>query len=80
MNIELRRRTDPLLSLEARGVNDNAEERPVSRPQRRVMIFKPAKSAMTSGRVRIKDWLVEFEPLSGPFIDPLMGWTGSTDR
>ena len=31
---------------------------------------------MTSGRA---GWLLEFEPHSAPFIEPPMGWTGSTD-
>ena len=34
---------------------------------------------MTSGRAGTKRWLLEFEPQSAPFIEPLMGWTGSTD-
>lgn len=79
MNIELRRRIDPLPFRMSSGVNDNAEERQDCRPRRQVIIFKPAKSAMTSGRARARHWLLEFEPLSAPFIEPLMGWTGSTD-
>ena len=27
----------------------------------------------------MKQWLLEFEPQSAPFIEPLMGWTGSID-
>lgn len=42
-------------------------------------IFKPAKTAMQSGEGRTKDWVLEFEPEAPRFIDPLMGWTGSTD-
>ncbi len=79
MNIELRRRTDPILSRRLPGNNDNLGERLPARPRRRVIIHKPAKSAMTSGRARVKQWLLEFEPQSAPFIEPLMGWTGSTD-
>jgi hypothetical protein len=79
MNIELRRRIDPLLPRVSSGVNDNTEERPNARPRRRVIIFRPAKSAMTSGRALMKQWLLEYEPESAPFIEPLMGWTGSTD-
>ena len=78
MNIELRRRVAPLLPHPSSGVNDNTEERPQA-PRRRVIIFKPARAATTSGRARTKQWLLEFEPRSGPFIEPLMGWTGSTD-
>jgi len=78
MNIELRRRTAPLLPRLSPNLNDNDEERPAAPPRRRVVIFEPAKSAMTSG-ARRKPWLLEFEPQSGPFIEPLMGWTGSSD-
>jgi hypothetical protein len=78
MNIELRRRTDPLLPRLSPKLNDNDDERPAALPRRRVVIFKPAKSAMTSG-ARRKPWLLEFEPQSGPFIEPLMGWTGKSD-
>jgi hypothetical protein len=79
MNIELRRRTDPLLPRVPPNVNDNGDDRPTALRRRRVIIFKPAKSAMTSGRARRKPWVLEFEPQSGPFIEPLMGWTGSSD-
>ncbi|HJU17143.1 MAG TPA: NADH dehydrogenase ubiquinone Fe-S protein 4 [Stellaceae bacterium] len=40
---------------------------------------KPAKSAVTSGRAGMKRWLLEFEPQSAQFIEPLMGWAGSAD-
>lgn len=42
-------------------------------------IFRPAKTAMQSGRAKTKDWVLEFEPTSARFPDPLMGWTQSTD-
>ena len=42
-------------------------------------IYKPARSAMTSGKARTRDWKLRFEPRSCPFIEPLMGWTGSDD-
>ena len=43
------------------------------------VIYKPAKSAMTSGRGGTKRWVLEFESQSPPPMEPLMGWTGSTD-
>jgi hypothetical protein len=43
------------------------------------VICKPARSAMTSGKARTRDWKLRFEPRSCPFIEPLMGWTGSDD-
>jgi antibiotic biosynthesis monooxygenase (ABM) superfamily enzyme len=42
-------------------------------------IFKPAKTAMQSGEARTKEWVLEFEPSSARDVDPLMGWTSSSD-
>ncbi|RWX30243.1 ETC complex I subunit [Rhizobium leguminosarum] len=42
-------------------------------------IFKPSRSVMTSGTPRTKGWQLVFERRSAPFIEPLMGYTGSTD-
>jgi hypothetical protein len=42
-------------------------------------IFRPAKTAMQSGRARTKDWILEFEPASARRPDPLMGWSSSSD-
>jgi hypothetical protein len=45
----------------------------------RARIFEPAKSAMQSGKALTKKWLLEFEPETALEIDPLMGWTSSSD-
>ncbi len=42
-------------------------------------IYRPARNAMQSGKARTKLWLLEYEPESAPEIDPLMGWTSSSD-
>ncbi|MEM6489735.1 MAG: ETC complex I subunit [Pseudomonadota bacterium] len=42
-------------------------------------IYKPAKSAMSSGERNTKDWVLEFEPSAVKRLDPLMGWIGSGD-
>jgi hypothetical protein len=42
-------------------------------------IYRPAKTAMQSGRARTRDWLLEFEPAAARSNDPLTGWTQSTD-
>jgi hypothetical protein len=42
-------------------------------------IYKPAKTAMQSGQARTKDWVLEMEPAAAREIDPLMGWTSSSD-
>ncbi len=42
-------------------------------------IFKPAKTAMQSGKAKTSNWFLEFEAETARRIDPLMGWT-STDE
>ena len=42
-------------------------------------IYRPAKTAMQSGRAKTRDWLLEFEPSAARRVDPLTGWTQSTD-
>jgi len=42
-------------------------------------IFKPAKSAMQSGLGRTHEWVLEHEPEAARSVEPLMGWTSSSD-
>lgn len=42
-------------------------------------IFRPSKSAMSSGQAKTRDWVLEFVNDSGREVDPLMGWTSSSD-
>jgi hypothetical protein len=42
-------------------------------------IFKPARNAMQSGRARTNHWALVFEPEAAREIEPLMGWTSSSD-
>ena len=42
-------------------------------------IYRPAKTAMQSGKANTRQWRLEFEPASARSIDPLMGWTSSAD-
>ena len=44
-----------------------------------VRIYKPAKTAMQSGRGNTEAWVLEYEPRSAKETDPLMGWVGSAD-
>ncbi|HZV20222.1 MAG TPA: ETC complex I subunit [Hyphomicrobiales bacterium] len=42
-------------------------------------IYKPAKNAMQSGWAKKDAWILEFEPATPREIEPLMGWTSSSD-
>ncbi|RYH02224.1 ETC complex I subunit [Salipiger sp. IMCC34102] len=42
-------------------------------------IFRPARTAMSSGTAKTKRWVLDFVDTSGRDIDPLMGWTSSDD-
>jgi hypothetical protein len=45
----------------------------------RARIYKPARTAMQSGKAQTKHWLLEYEPETPMELDPLMGWTSSSD-
>lgn len=45
----------------------------------RARIYQPAKNAMQSGTGKTRYWLLEVVPSERREIDPLMGWTGSSD-
>ena len=45
----------------------------------RARIYVPAKNSMQSGKARSKQWVLEYEPELPRGIDPLMGWTSSSD-
>lgn len=68
----------------ARPANDNwritpAAERSAFPHDAVARIYKPSRSVMTSGKGRTKGWRLAFERRSAPFIEPLMGWTGTED-
>jgi hypothetical protein len=42
-------------------------------------IYRPARTAMQSGKGKSKQWVLVHEPASPREIDPLMGYTASTD-
>jgi NADH dehydrogenase len=42
-------------------------------------IYRPAKSAMSSGQAKTREWVLEFAADSAREVDPLMGWTSSSD-
>ena len=41
-------------------------------------IYRPSRSATQSGQAK-DSWVLEFEPERAREIDPLMGWTSSSD-
>ncbi|MFD0915587.1 ETC complex I subunit [Pseudahrensia aquimaris] len=45
----------------------------------RARIFRPAKTAMQSGKGKTHYWVLEYEPQSRKTIEPLMGYTSSSD-
>jgi len=45
----------------------------------RARIYKPARTAMSSGTAKTKSWVLDYVNDEGRDIDPLMGWTSSSD-
>ena len=42
-------------------------------------IYRPAKNAMQSGTATSREWQLDYEPEQPRVIEPLMGWTSSSD-
>jgi len=42
-------------------------------------IYRPARNAMQSGKGKSNDWVLVHEPAAPREIDPLMGYTSSSD-
>ena len=42
-------------------------------------IYKPAKTAMQSGKAKTRDWVLDYEPEQPRVVESLMGWTSSGD-
>lgn len=45
----------------------------------RARIYKPAKTAMSSGTAKMRLWVLEHVAETAREVDPLMGWTSSSD-
>lgn len=45
-----------------------------------VLIYKPSKTAMQSGRAKTTYWLLREETAKGHYVDPLMHWVGTTSE
>ncbi|WP_138935143.1 ETC complex I subunit [Roseovarius arcticus] len=42
-------------------------------------IYRPARTAMSSGTAKTHKWVLEYVASTAREVDPLMGWTSSTD-
>ena len=42
-------------------------------------IYRPSKTAMQSGKGNTKSWVLEHEPEAAKSVEPLMGYTSSSD-
>jgi hypothetical protein len=42
-------------------------------------IYRPARTAMSSGLAKTRHWVLEYEPERPRSIEPLMGYTSSDD-
>jgi hypothetical protein len=42
-------------------------------------IYRPARTAMSSGQAKTQRWVFEYEPERAKSIEPLMGYTSSDD-
>ena len=45
----------------------------------RARIYQPARTAMSSGTAKTRMWVLEYAPSEARAVDPLMGWTSSSD-
>ena len=45
----------------------------------RARIYQPSRNAMQSGMGKTHQWVLEFAQSSAREVDPLMGWTSSSD-
>ena len=42
-------------------------------------IFRPSRGATSSGKGKTRAWVLKYERASARTIEPLMGWTSSSD-
>ncbi len=45
----------------------------------RARIYQPARNTMQSGVAKTKHWVLEYVAQEAREVDPLMGWTSSSD-
>jgi hypothetical protein len=61
------------------GADGNGGSEGEPRPMAVARIYRPAKTAMQSGRAQTRKWLLEYEPATRRDPDPLMGWSSARD-
>jgi hypothetical protein len=42
-------------------------------------IYRPARTAMQSGKAKTREWVFEYEAKTARVPDPLMGWTSAAE-
>lgn len=42
-------------------------------------IYSPQKNAMQSGKAKVGQWVLEYDPSAPKMADSLMGWSSTTD-
>jgi len=60
-------------------IPDKQEQQPNEGFVMRARIYQPARTAMSSGTAKTHQWVLEYAPSEARDIDPLMGWTSSSD-
>jgi len=45
----------------------------------RARIYRPARTAMSSGTAKTKSWVLEYVSETAREVDPLMGWISNAD-
>lgn len=45
----------------------------------RARIYRPARTAMSSGTAKTRQWVLEHVAETAREVDPLMGWTSTSD-
>lgn len=45
----------------------------------RARIYQPARTAMSSGTAKTKNWVLDYTNDTARSVDPLMGWTSNED-
>lgn len=62
------------VQIEAAHVKPSEPDKPMT-----AKIYRPAKTAMQSGKAKTQRWVLEFDPERPRTIDPIMGYTSSGD-